>query len=228
MEKIKNKRFLSFTFDDGAINGARKVDRILTPYKATFYIVTGWVKPNNVEINDYSNKDTDHGSLEDWKDLSSKGHDIASHTVSHILPDDPKAAREYEESFDFIKKIHRGPYNFSFPNDKEGEVDLSYYDSVRVGKKKITYNSLENINLQRIISWGPIIQRMSEGKIYQTIKKAPLSSWTVLEMHSLDGEGLFPWPSKALKRLVKFVLKQDFEIKTVSNMVNLLKNSCIR
>ena len=46
-------------------------------------------------------------------------------------------------------------------------------------------------------------------------------------MHNLDGEGLFPWPSAALKRLVDIILKEKFEIKTVGDMVKLLKKPCI-
>ena len=58
---MKDKRFLSFTFDDGFINGAKKIDRILNPYKGTFYIVTGWVHPDNVPF-DLSHEGADRGS----------------------------------------------------------------------------------------------------------------------------------------------------------------------
>ncbi len=221
---MKDKRFLSFTFDDGFINGAKKIDRILNPYKGTFYIVTGWVHPDNVPF-DLSHEGADRGSFGEWKELSCKGHDVGSHTVTHALPDSPDAEREYKESFEFIKKMHNGPYNFSFPKDIESNKDLSFYDSVRIGKKEITYNDLDNVNLNQIISWSPIIQIYSEKSIFNKIKKAPLNSWTIIEMHSLDGEGPFPWPSKALKSLLDFVVKENFEIKTVGDMVKTLKNS---
>jgi len=174
---------------------------------------------------DLSHEGSDRGSLSEWKELSKKGHDIGSHTVTHILPDSKDAEREYKESFEFIKKIHNGPYNFSFPKDVESKRDLSFYDSVRIGCKEITYNNLDDMNLDRIISWSPIIQIESEKKILKKLKKAPLNSWLIIEMHSLDGEGPFPWPSKALKRLLSFIIEQKFEIKTVSEMVNLIKNS---
>src|SRR5581483_8030235 len=105
-------KVLSLTFDDGLLATAKKVD--LLPYKATFYIVTGWVRPNMVPILDAWNQDRDHGGLDDWIALSKKGHDVQSHTVSHRTCCWYKTASradieyEYNESLNFIKLIHDG------------------------------------------------------------------------------------------------------------------------
>ena len=222
----RNKeRYLSFTFDDGCINSAKKVDRILHPHKATFYIVTGWVRPDSVPVSDFSNIHTDHGHIDDWRKLASKGHDIASHTVSHVLPTNPDAEREYNESLDYIKKIHKEPYNFAFPYDVKSLSKMTCYDSVRIGGEGMVYNDLESIDLYNIRSWSPIIQKISEKEIWKLINKAPNNSWLVLEMHALDGEGLFPWPSDDLERLKDFIINCGFSIKTIGEMVNLIRKT---
>src|SRR5947209_749954 len=62
-------RFVSITFDDGLIAGARKAVGILEEFKlsATFYLVTGWIRPREVPwIRDPWNKGLDHGSWRDW------------------------------------------------------------------------------------------------------------------------------------------------------------------
>jgi hypothetical protein len=45
-------KYLTFSFDDGFIESARVVDRILGKDKATFFLTTGWVLPNTVPILD--------------------------------------------------------------------------------------------------------------------------------------------------------------------------------
>jgi len=45
-------KVLTFTFDDGLIESAHAVDRILGEDKATFFLTTGWVLPNTVPIED--------------------------------------------------------------------------------------------------------------------------------------------------------------------------------
>ena len=56
----------------GYINGAIKMDQILHPYKATFYIIVGYL--DNI---------SGRGDVSDWQVLPDKGHDIGSHTITH-------------------------------------------------------------------------------------------------------------------------------------------------
>ena len=216
-------RYLSFTFDDGFIDGAKKVDQILDPYKATFYIVTGWVKPNNVPVRDAFNRGADHGRIEDWTALSEKGHDIGSHTVSHASEKEPDSAYEFEASLDFIKQIHGRPYNFSCPHHVEINLEMPYYDTVRIGSDKTIYNNLSDIIMHRLISWEPSGHPFFEKKVFKTIAEIPDNSWMILSMHSLDGEGWNPFSGDALNRLKEYALKCGFHIKSVAQMIEIIR-----
>lgn len=220
------ERYLTFTFDDGYILGARKIDKILHPYKATFYLVTGWVRPNNLAIRDEYNIGADHGNVEDWKELVKKGHDIGSHSVSHTRPDDfsgdaEALKKEFAESLEFIKKIHPGPYSLSFPYNRAMEID-ALYDSVRLGYAGCIYNRLESVDLHRITSWSPWPGSMWEKRIFWKIGRLPGRSWLVLNLHSVDGEGWHPWTSASLQKLKDYVLARGFEIKTMAEMTRIL------
>ncbi|PIN93322.1 hypothetical protein COU54_03505, partial [Candidatus Pacearchaeota archaeon CG10_big_fil_rev_8_21_14_0_10_31_24] len=112
--KPKINRYVSFTFDDGFIAGAQKVAKIIHPHKATFYLVTGWVKPNSIEIKDEYNIDADHGDIKQWQKLAQLGHEIGSHTVSHPIPQEADLD-EYIQSLDYLKHFHSGPYSLAMP-----------------------------------------------------------------------------------------------------------------
>ena len=223
-------RYISFTFDDGFIKGAKKIDKILHPYKATFYITTGWVKPNNTPILDAYNHGIDHGTIDDWKELSRKGHDIGSHSVTHkslkyLNITKEELEKEYKEALNFIKSIHNGPYSLAFPHNYNMDLNVKH-DSIRVGHGRIIYNKLEKINLQKIICWSPWINPITEEneqKIYKKILKVPANSWIVLSLHSIDGEGWQPWSSESLRRLKDFVIKVNYKIKTMAEMTSILK-----
>src|SRR5262245_44760551 len=80
-------RFVTITFDDGLIEGARKAVTILREFElsATFYLVTGWIRHRQIPwIRDPWNKGHDHGSWSDWREIQACGHDLGSHTVTHI------------------------------------------------------------------------------------------------------------------------------------------------
>ncbi len=220
------ERYLTFTFDDGYILGAKKIDRILHPFKATFYLVTGWVRPNNLTVKDEYNQGSDHGSLEDWKDLAKAGHDIGSHSVSHTRPEDFRGdaeilKKEYDESLEFIKKIQPGPYSLSFPHNARIPISAPY-DSIRLGYNGRIYNELKGIDLKQVASWSPWHGSIWEKIIFWKIGRIPSRSWLVLNLHSVDGEGWHPWESAGLKRLKDYVLDKGFKIKTMSEMTRML------
>src|SRR5258707_1134747 len=80
-------RFVTITFDDGLVHGARKAAAVLDEFgmRATFYLVTGWIRPRKVPwTRDRWNRGLDHGNWHDWVDLQNRGHDIGSHTVTHL------------------------------------------------------------------------------------------------------------------------------------------------
>jgi hypothetical protein len=214
-------KYVSFTFDDGAINGARKVSEILEPYKATFYIVTGWTKPNSVNVDDKFNRNVDHGSIQDWIELAKKGHDIGSHTVTHKKGDDLEIEKECNESLDFLRRIHLGPYSISSPH--HSFIKTTIYDTVRVGTyqtihKKFVfdrlYNNLEGLDFKEIYSCDEPYSILKEIINLITVDNI----WLVLSYHSVDGEGFCPITIEDLKSIKHLFLNNNYEIKSMKEM----------
>lgn len=222
------KKYFTFTFDDGFIRGAKKIDKLLSPYKATFYITTGWVKPNDLPVLDAYNTGADHGTIDEWKELSANGHDIGSHSHSHKRPselDADELQEDYQLALDFIKKIHDRPYSLSFPYNFIPEV-ADGYDSIRLGEGDKIFNDLAAVNLKKVTSWSPWLHpntEEKEQKLFRQISEVPDDSWIVINLHSVDGEGWQPWSSARLERLKDFIVKAGFEIKTMAEMTELLR-----
>lgn len=218
-------RYISFTFDDGSITGANKVNEILTPYHATFYIVTGWIKPNNIKINDRFNINIDHGTIEQWKNLSNLGHDIGSHTHTHLKADDPNIVQDCDKSLEIIKLIHKSPHNISSPHFTN--LQIIGFDSIRLGTyetmhKKFEfeklYNNLNDLNLMKLYCCD-----FEPFKVKTIINQIPDNTWLILAYHSLDGEGFQPISSDDLRAIKDCAIENKYEIKTVREMVIILK-----
>ena len=223
---MKENRYLTFTFDDGLLDGAKKIDKILDPHKATFYIVTGWLEPNAIPITDKSNVGCNHGTLEDWKNLSNRGHDIGSHSVSHTKPTDLTKIKslqtEYELSLNVLKSIQTGPYSASFPYNQIYRITADY-NTVRVGDTEPIYRLLNDVNVRKIIPWSPWPESLPLWRIKWKIGQVPSNSWVVLGLHSLDGEGWQPWKSKELKSLKNYLVRKGIKIKTMKQMYEIIK-----
>jgi glycosyltransferase involved in cell wall biosynthesis len=160
LKNKKTRRYVSFTFDDGLINSAKKIDQILSPHQATFYIVTGWLKPKPLSITDPPNIKPDHGNPGDWQRLANLGHEIGSHTVSHPETIAKLTSQEYAESLTVIKQFHSGPYSLATPH-LFIPTKQTLYEAVRAGEKKEIYNSLGQINFNQLNSWDPIEKNIS-------------------------------------------------------------------
>src|SRR5579872_6164356 len=93
-ERNAQKRLASITFDDGFRSAAESSHRILEKfgYAATFYLVTGWVKPERARISERYNVGRCHGDWQFWRDMSALGHEIGSHTFSHMNARGKRAA----------------------------------------------------------------------------------------------------------------------------------------
>ncbi len=220
LNKFSQNRYASFTFDDGLITSARKIDKIISPHKATFYIVTGWLKPNPLSIIDPPNIKPDHGDIAGWQELTNRGYEIGSHTVSHIRASEPGAEKEYQASIEFIKQFQPGPYSLAMPNSTESPSTINSYDSIRVGDGEKIYNSLKEINFARLISWDPVENKLSLEQTLKKIKYLPADSWLILRAHGLDDDGYCPWPSEYLKEIYKLLRDEGFQIRTIKEMVN--------
>ncbi len=211
-------RILSLTFDDGFLESANKIDALINPHKATFYIVTGWVKPNSIDVKDKYNINRNHGDLNDWIRLSERGHDIQSHTVSHHSKKWHKEATveqidyEYNESMNFIKRIHSGPYTMSTPYHHTPKVK-SNYTAIRVGFENGFKNKFDSLKLDSLNSYV--------GNASWAIDNLPDEDniWILACLHGLDGEGYCPWASAELLEFCNVAVKKNYKIQTVNQVL---------
>jgi peptidoglycan/xylan/chitin deacetylase (PgdA/CDA1 family) len=210
-------RILSLTFDDGFLESAKKIDAMI-PYKSTFYIVTGWVKPNSISIKDHYNVNKNHGTLDDWIGLSKKGHDIQSHTVSHhskkwfSTASVEQIEYEYNESMNFIKKIHNGPYTMSTPYHHIPRIKSNYM-AIRIGiengfKNKFDYLRLDSLNSYQGTSSWAINNLPDEDNV-----------WILACLHGLDEEGYCPWTVEELSNFCKVAIDKKYKIQTVNQVL---------
>ena len=224
-------RFVSFRFDDGFIAGARRAVELLAPDKASFFVLT---RPDSLAKTAYSHlaADLKFGSREDWIDLSKSGQDVQPHSATHpnfAEISEEQASSEIAESVNFVADIHAGPYIFAFPfNVIPPQLDLSNFRlsaagfETRNSAAQIQYNDLggESFDLFRLKSWA-ICERHFH-RIIAEIERAPEDSWTILGLHSLDGEGWEPWSSSAFAALVSHLRRSNFMIATVRDMVQVV------
>ena len=218
-------KILSLTFDDGLLKSAIKVENLISPYKATFYVVTGWIRPNQVPINDRWNRH-DHGSLDDWKALSVMGHDIQSHTVSHHnldwyrLATDEQIRYEYNESINFLKQIHNGPYTLSTPYHHVPRINHSY-KAVRLGSENGIFNRLNGLNWKQLNAYGA--KKDVAGWAMGNLPNED-EIWVLVCLHGLDDEGYLPWRSDELKRFCDIATKKNYKIMSVNEVIY---NKCL-
>lgn len=218
-EKLSG-RYVTFTFDDGDIETAREVDRIMATEHATFYIVPGWINEQHPETMDEYNRKVKHGGDWDWRALAYHGHDIGSHTMTHCVPNSPNAQNEYAQSLEYIKRFGVGPYSLSMPWHMDGPVDAPY-DSIRCGNS-VKWNPLD-VDLRRVGSWTVYPEKM--GEITKTLRDAPGDCWTVLCMHGLQGRLAVPWNREDFMLLLDTFRVLNFQVRSMAEMTTLKRSA---
>ncbi len=233
-------RFVSVTFDDGLLRGARTAVELLEKYrsKGTFYLVTGWVRPNRVKIRDQWNQGRDHGSWAEWREIEARGHDIGSHTVSHInVRTNIKARlarsvliRELADSYDDLRNhLQKPPVSIAMPYDAmtfaSKRLVKRVYQAARVGRRRVAVNDLHRIDWYRLQSWA-LDPTMPMEKICQRIAGIPPNHWLILQFHSLGDEGWMPISPITFDGILKFISECDnLRQVTVREMVEEFKNT---
>jgi peptidoglycan/xylan/chitin deacetylase (PgdA/CDA1 family) len=222
-------RFISFRMDDGFIVGARKAMAILAPDPISFFIVTGrvfrTVTVDHIELL----RGVDFGSIDEWREVASQGHDVQAHSVTHAdfgqVPLEQQI-REVRESVSIIRTIHGGPYVFCYPNNTLSSMDLASLGLSAAGfvtvnsSHAVSFNTLgANLDLFRLRSWA-VRERHFDSIASQLGRDVPDESWTILGFHSLDGEGREPWSSAGFSNLVNAIRALDYRIVSVGEMVD--------
>jgi peptidoglycan/xylan/chitin deacetylase (PgdA/CDA1 family) len=222
-------RFITFRFDDGFIEGARRAAAVLHPSPASFFIVAGLVgggdRLDHIELF----RGRNFGSLAGWRAIAELGHDIQSHGVTHCdfaeLSTEQQRT-EVKASLDLVRGIHGGPYIFGFPyNNIVADLDLTSFGVSAAGfvtassDQAIVFNRPgdREFDLFRLRSWA-VRERHFDGIVDQ-LDGLPDQSWAILAFHSLDGEGHEPWTSLGFSRLLKFVRAAGLQIVSIRGMV---------
>ncbi len=211
------QRLVTFRFDDGYIAGARKAARILRPDPASFFIITGRVREEGA-----------HGSIGDWREMAADGHDIQPHGVVHAgfaeMGDEQKL-EEIRGSLAWIRQIQAGPYVFCFPFNRISDIgrhvpDLAAAGFHTVDSSLAAYtNALEpDLDWFRLRSWA--VRERHLDHVVDQLEQLPDRTWTILALHSLDGEGHEPWSSDGFSRLVAAVRAASLKIVSVQQAVS--------
>ncbi len=203
-------KIISFSFDDGFINTARKVVKIGIP--STFYIVTGWILKTK-KIHDKYNLNIDHGELHDWHDLPV---DIGCHSNDH------KKDYDIHESYIEYKNYFNRPYNFSCPYGIYKSSD--YFQSIKAGYFSFS-NDIDKRSLNKLSSINPVFDYKNRNQEFlQQLKLLPDNKWVILTFHGID-EGWEPITQNYLINIYNFVLDNGFVVKTITEVVNELNSS---
>lgn len=235
-----SRRFVSITFDDGLIIGATKAASLMSEagLHGTFYVVTGWVRPRLVPwIRDPFNRGRDHGTWTQWRAISAAGHEIGSHTVSHLnlhgrlfraFP--PILRWEVSSSARTLsRQIGVPPISISMPwNSSALALQTTvepFYRACRLGDPRPSYNDLSAIEWYALRSWAPDSDTTLE-RFADVLHATPPGHWLILQFHSLDGEGYMPISSEKFRRLLSSIASQrDMECTTVAAMAQLFQTT---
>jgi len=222
-------RFITFRFDDGFIDGARKAAAALHPSPASFFVVAGLVdgsaRLDHIELF----RGRNFGAVHEWRAMGELGHDVQPHGVSHSNFAELNAEQQRTEvraSVELVRRIHGGPYIFGFPyNNIVASLDLTSFGLSAAGfvtassDEAVVFNRLGDPEFDRfrLRSWA-VRERHFDGIVDQ-LDSLPEQSWTILAFHSLDGEGHEPWTSLGFARLLARVRAAGLQIISIRSMV---------
>lgn len=227
-------RLLSFTFDDGLKHGADVACEILAAHRlnATFYVVTGWVQPIRAAVKEPWNVGRSHGDWAFWRKVRDAGHEVGSHTFSHVNMGGKKALlmpwivrRELEESQrDLVREVPQARYTISMPwnvaTPRSERHVHSLYSACRLGGSTISYNRLDRLEPRRLQSWAPGPD-VTLDAYERVIDAMPNDGWLILQFHSFDTEGWAPLSQDTFTGLCRIVSGvPGLDVLTVSEAVS--------
>lgn len=220
--KIINKTYISFTFDDGYKNHFDLAFPIFKKYNitATEYVIVGKI-----------GEEFEGSKLMNWddlKDLNNAGWDIESHTLTH-----PYLTRlnqeEIEKEFYISKKIleERGfevssvaiPYGKY--NNEIRNIAKKYYKAVRVSSwgcnKIISLDALKS----KWIKNDTTLEEMKEW-----INDAEKNKcWLIIMLHHVEKNKTKEYSVSVsdLENLIEYIKEKNLDIKNIKEVLNELK-----
>jgi peptidoglycan/xylan/chitin deacetylase (PgdA/CDA1 family) len=231
-------RHLSITFDDGLLHGCEVACEILAKYglPATFYVVTGWVEPMRAALRETWNAGRSHGDWRHWRGVRDAGHEVGSHTFSHVNAWGKKAmlmpwliGQEIGRSrADLVREVPQDRYTISMPwNAATGRSErhvARHFSACRLGTSAVAYNDLRNLNRLRLKSWAPTA--VTPITDYQrAFAGIPGNGWLVLQFHSFDDEGWAPLARDTFEQICQIAVAEPLlEVATVASVIGLLSD----
>ena len=237
MNGTPSNRFVTFTFDDGLIRGCRRAATLMEErgLRGTFFVVTGWVRPNRARIRDPWNRGRDHGDWSEWMEIAARGHEVGSHTVSQINATGMRARflpgllkHELKGSHhELASRLRRSPVSIGMPwnaaTPTSDRLTRRWYEAARLGQDSVCYNDTENVHWYALRSWAPSSDT-SLDRFREALRAIPPGHWLILQFHSLDDEGYMPLAAEKLEGLLELIAADDgIETVTIRDMVERLK-----
>lgn len=226
------RRLLSITFDDGLRHAAEVACELLEPHRmpATFYVVTGWVEPMRAAVREPCNVGRSHGDWRLWRQVHGSGHEVGSHTFSHVNAGGKKAmlmpwsiGSEIEQSFaDLQREVPQSSYTISMPwNAATARSERHVrrrFSGCRLGAR-LAYNDLDNMNRFRLESWAPS-PTTSDADLERAVTAIPENGWLILQFHSFDDEGWEPVTRARFSRLCEIATQiEGLAVRTVADVL---------
>lgn len=230
-ERTDSQRRVSITFDDGLQHGTDVACEILERYAlpATFYVVTGWVEPLKTRIREPFNAGRLHGNWDYWRQVHRLGHEVGSHTFSHINAGGKKARllpwlmrQDLERSQrDLSREVPQRSVSLSMPwnaaTARSEHHARRLFTGCRLGTSEVAYNMRSGFDRYRLASWAPDTDT-SWSEYERAIGQIPDGGWLVLQYHSFDDEGWQPVPREIFERLCRSLVgDSSLSVQTVAD-----------
>ena len=166
------------------------------------------------------NRGSDHGDWTHWRSLRDAGHEVGSHTFSHLNVTGKKArlfpwlvADELRKSRDdLVREAPQPLYTISMTwnasSRQSDRIVRALYDACRLGGADVAYNDLGALDPYRLASWAPAAS--TPLRAYdEAIGAIPEGGWLILQFHSFDGEGWEPLSRASFRALCETLRRHD-------------------
>lgn len=235
---IARARVLSITFDDGLVHGSEVACEILSRYElaATFYIVTGWVEPTRSKVCEPYNVGRSHGDWAHWRAVRDAGHEVGSHTFSHINAGGKKSRlmpwrvqRELAKSRDdLVREVPQQLYTISMPwnaaTPRSERYARKFYSACRLGCSTLAYNQLSALKPYSLELWPPSAP-VSATDFSNAIAAIPKGGWLILQFHSFDDEGWDPISRGMFEHICSLAAEDEtLKVLSVAQVLGSLKH----
>jgi len=210
-----NSGIISITFDDGLKNHLEVAHPILAKFglKATFYFVSGLVNRRK------------HLSKKDLLHLQNYGHEIGSHSASHIsLPGLPekKLAKEISGSKKSLEKMGIEISTFAYPFGKYDEqskklVQLAGYKAARTNFQGFNTADSDRFALRTFNMVRKTEFAEAEKKIQEAREK---KCWVIFCFHQIEnGEARWAIAPQMLESICRSVADSRLKCATVRECI---------